>query len=503
MALGVWLLAAHGAAAQPVRTAAPPMTIGPEQFMALAARLDALEQRNRELEAEVRALKGPATTAAAPKPTAVEAKLENARPSLASRNGEFTASLRGVFQLDASHYDQAAPGLLATDFRRGSFLDTTEADRARDLSDGTNFRRARLGIEGKAFGDWNYNFLYEFGGSGVEEPGRINAAWLEYAGLGRVRIRVGGIAPPVGIEDVTSTNASLFAERAAVSELTRNIAAGDARSGLGLYSNGKRWNVSAAVTGGVVGGQSFDEQLAVTGRAVVTPLVGKDYLVHLGANSQVVINPAVSGPDVASGAARPVRLRERPEARVDGTRLVDTGAIDAAGVEVYGAELAGQFKALSLQGEYYWIQVERRASALPDPSFSGWYVQGGWTITGQPRRYSIASGAFDAPRGERFSPKDGQWGVWELAVRYSDLDLDFDSLVTAAAIRGGRQKITTLGLNWYPNAAVRFQAGWQNVDVDRLSPGGAAFGAGVLTPPAGAQVGQSFDIWSLRTQYAF
>jgi phosphate-selective porin OprO/OprP len=39
--------------------------------------------------------------------------------------------------------------------------------------------------------------------------------------------------------------------------------------------------------------------------------------------------------------------------------------------------------------------------------------------------------------------------------------------------------------------------------VDRLSPGGTAFGAGVLTPPAGAQVGQTLNIWSLRTQYAF
>ena len=30
-----------------------------------------------------------------------------------------------------------------------------------------------------------------------------------------------------------------------------------------------------------------------------------------------------------------------------------------------------------------------------------------------------------------------------------------------------------------------------------------AFGAGALTPPAGAQVGQDFKIYSLRTQYAF
>ena len=50
---------------------------------------------------------------------------------------------------------------------------------------------------------------------------------------------------------------------------------------------------------------------------------------------------------------------------------------------------------------------------------------------------------------------------------------------------------------------LRFQAAFQDVSVDRLSPGGTAFGTGAATPPAGAQVGQDFNIYSLRTQYAF
>ena len=44
---------------------------------------------------------------------------------------------------------------------------------------------------------------------------------------------------------------------------------------------------------------------------------------------------------------------------------------------------------------------------------------------------------------------------------------------------------------------------FQNVEVDRISPGGTAWGAGALTPPAGAQVGQDLRVWSFRTQYAF
>jgi phosphate-selective porin OprO/OprP len=332
---------------------------------------------------------------------------------------------------------------------------------------------------------------------------------VEYAAFPQARVRIGAFSPPSGIEEATSTNGSLFPERASPSDLVRNIASGDGRTAVGVFGNGERWNYSAALTGNVVGTQTYDEQLAFVGRLAYVPIKGLDYLVHVGANTEIVINPAATGPDVAPGVASPVRLRDRPEIRVDGTRLVDTGNIDADGLTSWGLELAGQYKAFSVQSEYYHIDVQRRASALSDPEFSGWYVQGAWTITGQPRRYGIATATFDAPRGEKpFNLKTGDWGVWELAARYSDLDLNYlagasGTAQDASAIRGGRQKIVTLGVNWYPNSVVRFQADFQHVEVDRLSPGGTAFGAGALTPPAGAQIGQELNIWSLRTQYAF
>jgi phosphate-selective porin OprO/OprP len=201
---------------------------------------------------------------------------------------------------------------------------------------------------------------------------------------------------------------------------------------------------------------------------------------------------------MTGGAVTNVRLRERPETRVEGVRLVDTGNIDASSVATYGLEAAAQFRAFSVQGEAFRIGVQRRASALPNPDFGGWYVQGAWTLTGEARRYNIASATFDAPKVEKpFSLKDKSWGVWELAARYSDLDLD------DGAVRGGEQQVWTLGLNWYPNNAVRFQFNFQHVDVDRVSPGGNAFGAGALTPAIGTEIGQSLNIWSMRTQYAF
>jgi phosphate-selective porin OprO/OprP len=488
--------------------------ISQEQFLALMGRLDALEQRNEELEGQILDLKAAGTAAdtairqdLSARPTV---SLSNGRPTFSSADGKFTASLRGIVQLDAAQYDQRRPGPLAADFRRGSLGDAGEADHARDLGDGANFRRVRFGVEGKAWGDWSYNLLFDFGGSSVEDAGKITNAYIEYAGFNPLKLRIGAFAPVTGLEDAASNTASLFLERPAVAELVRGLAGGDGRTGVAAFANGERWSVFTAVTGNTIGVQSFDEQLGFVGRVTFIPLKGADWLVHVGANTNIVINPAATGPNVGpAGAATPIRLRERPELRVDGARLVDSGAIDADDLKSYGLELGLQKAQFSLAGEYFWIDVDRRSSVLADPKFSGWYVQGAWTITGQPRRYRAASGGFDAPQVDQpFSLKRHRPGVWELAARYSELDLDYragaaGTTPVASAVRGGDQKILTLGLNWYANNNVRFLADYQHVDVSRLSPGGTAFGAGPLTPPAGAQVGQSYDVWSLRTQYAF
>lgn len=473
------------------------------KIAALEAQVEALSQQIADLKVQtannIAAVRADATS--------TTVSMANGRPTFSTSDGAFSASLRGVLQLDAASYDQDAPGPLATDFRRGSFGDAAENDHARDLNDGANFRRARIGIEGKAFGVFEYNFLYDFGGSGVEEPGRISAAWVQYNGLGPVKLRIGAFSPPGGLEEAVSTNGSLFAERASPSELVRGIASGDGRTAAGLFANGDNWTASGAVTGNLIGTQTYDEQLAFVGRASFVPYRRDDSLIHVGLNTTIVINPAATAPDVAGTAPTPLRLRDRPEMRVDGARLVDTGAIDADGLTAVGLELGGQWRNFYGQAEYYDIRIDRKG-AFSDPKFSGWYVQGGWTITGEARRYATTNATFDSPRPDKpFDPAANQWGAWELGLRYSELDLNHleggaGTAPLASAIRGGEQKIFTFGLNWYLNNVLRFQAAIQDVSVDRLSPGGAAFLAG-STPPAGAQVGQDLRIYSLRTQYAF
>ncbi len=484
---------APAAFSQAVTTApARPSGISQEQALALAARLDALEKRNDELEAQINDLKTQTAgseqiirQAQAAQPTV---SLPSGRPTFSSADGNFKFAVRSVVQFDAAHYSE------------------TPRTAANDLGSGTNFRRARLGIDGSAFKDWNYAIWGEFGGTGGESP-ILNQAYIEYAGwrpLGLtepVRLRVGAWATPSGLEDATVNTEELFLERPAVAELVRGFATGDGRTGVGVTARGARWYVSGLLSGKVVGVPStpeFDQQSGFATRVAFNLLHGADHDVHIGGTIQGILDPAdtVAGP--VSGRA--VRLQERPELRVSGTRLVDTGSIVSRGLTAYGVEGGASWKNVYGAGEYYRIDVNRGAAAPAvspfDPSFSGWYVQGAWAITGEHHAWSNASGGFLGLRPSKvFDLKRGGWGAWEVAARYSVLNLNdhagaLGSVTPTGGIRGGEQKITTLGLNWYPNTVVHFLLDYQWDRVTRLNAAGGA-------------IGEDADVVSFRSQFAF
>src|SRR5690606_11677067 len=114
--------------------------------------------------------------------------------------------------------------------------------------------------------------------------------------------------------------------------------------GEGDAGMGARWFVSTAYTGGVIGAaQAFDEQTGWIGRAAVAPFDASGWQAHLGANVSYVFHPSDLG--AAAAPRYPAQLRDRPALRLDGTRLVDTGAIDSRHTTVLGAEAAFSFGA--------------------------------------------------------------------------------------------------------------------------------------------------------------
>ena len=438
------------------------------------------------------------------------ARIDAGKPVISTADGHLTASLLAVMQFDVADYFQQGSGPLTTDLRRGGAA--ADSGHARNLQDGSTFRRGRFGVAGKAFNDFEYTALFAFDGAGSEDNGHIQELWLQYSGLKPLHARVGAFRPSIGLEDQGSTNGAPFLERPASTDLASSLAASDFREGAQVVVNGDRFYAAGAVTGrqvttaGAATVQPYRDPLGFTGRIAAIVYHDADTLVHIGAHGSYVSRPAnVAGPD-ANGVTAPgtIDLRERPELRVDGTRLVDTGALSAAHAYTAGAEVAVQYRNLLLQGEYERIGIERAASSLRDPHFAGYYVEGTWVITGQRRRYNRGNFAFDGPAVPGgFSPLTGEWGAVELAARYSSADLDDNagsrgSAPAADAVRGGRQHIAAVALDWYLNPIFKIVFQYQHVAVYRLSPNATTF----LTP-VGAFIGQTYDDIATRFQFAF
>lgn len=449
--------------------------------------LETLEQQIEALQLQVQELKRAQAAgfaeaqrqqAEAPKVT-----LSNGRPSFATSDGNFTASLRSTVQFDTAYYAQSG-----------------DAPIGRDLSSGTNFRRAQLGVEGTVFKDWAYSVIYDFGGGGgVEQQGRVSSAYIQYNGLKPFQIRAGAFAPVIGLEDSTSSADTLFLERPAASELSRANTGGDGRVGFQVAAIGETYLAAVSLTGSSTTSASvFDEQLAVNGRLAYLAYSDGDTKVVGSLSGVYLFDPADSA--AGPGVATPIALSDRPELRVDGTQLIGTGNIDADALAIAGVETGAQWKNFYAQGGYFYYGIERRASALENPDFDAWYIEASWILTGEAKRYDAGRAAFRSPQpAEPFAFGDTPGlGAWEIAAKYSVANLNFDETLLPAAggVRGGEQDVWGLALNWYPNNALRLQLNYQNVAVDRVSPGGAGF------PAAGTDIGQDFDTIALRLQVA-
>ena len=452
-------------------------------------------------------------TSSTPSPVTGGATILAGRPAIASPDGRFTANLHGVMQFDAADYLQDHARAANVDLRRGAAAGDTA--HARDLNDGSVFRRARIGIDGKVFGDFEYNVLFDFGGAGVEDAGHVQELWVQYSRLKPFHLRVGAFRPWLGLEDQGSTNGQPFLERPASTDVGASVAGADYREGAGLWAATDRWFASlglatrqVGIAGSAANGtaQAFDTNLGMNGRLAALPFVGDDWLTHIGVHGSYAFQLAdAGGPDTAVGASRySVTFQERPELRVDGTRLVSTGAIEAVHANTAGFEAAAQWRNLFVQGEWEHYGIERRNSLLSDPEFHGWYVEGSWILTGERRRYNSNTFAFDAPPVDHpFDIANRTVGAVELAMRYSDLDLNYHRGAAGLAIptdgvRGGDQRIFSTAVDWYLNPIVRFVLEYQHVDVSRLSPSATTYAT-----PVGAQIGQTYNTFSIRSQLAF
>lgn len=379
--------------------------------------------------------------------------LSNGRFTIASRDGAFSLSLRSLVQFDAGYFSQG----------RGPA--------GVDLNSGTNFRRAQIGLVGTAWKDWSYNFTYDFGGNGIEKNGYIYTASLQYD-FKPFAVRVGAFSPYAGLDDSTGSGDLIFLERSSAADIARGIAGAPGREGFEFSASGERYLLSLAFTGRKATQTSnFDSQEALVSRAAFLAVDGASFKWLVDADLTHVFKFT----DKAAGAGSPntVDLGSGPELALTSANTVDTGSIDANSMTEWGLETALQSGRFYGQGGYFHYAVDRR-TALPDPDFSGWYALAAFSITGEARGYDAGAASFRGLKPEHPLGKDG-FGAWEVAARYSNIDLAFAPFAGTAAggVAGGEQNVWSVGLNWYPTAGLRFMLNYDNIQVNHVeAPGG-------------------------------
>jgi len=195
------------------------------------------------------------------------------------------------------------------------------------------------------------------------------------------------------------------------------------------------------------------------GRVTYVPVVSEDEsnLLHLGLGARY------------SDAKQPLRSGTEPEFN-NAPRFVDTGEILADNAMTYSLE-AYWLKGPFLAGfEYLGVDVNSETSG--DPFFSGYSITGSWTVTGETRAYHKRSGTFGAPPVSR-PVNQGGWGSFEIASRYSYLDL------TEGTVDGGEMDILSFGVNWWLTRSTQLSMNYRTISLDRFGMQGDSSGFNV------------------------
>jgi phosphate-selective porin OprO/OprP len=438
-----------------------------DRLNALAARVELLEKRNAELEQQ----------AAATEERIAAGEVRNAKavqtgtvvPTFADVGDNFTFKPRGVFELDYAGYNERAGGY--------------------DYNNGTSIRRGRFGFDGTAFKVFKWRFEAEF----VGQSTNILDAYVQYQPRKDWVLTFGQHKAPAGLEANSSDNYNEFLERGMANTAFGSLGA-ERRIGISASYVSDKLNAQLGVFGSpesVTRASSTDpdEGYGVNGRITWEPILDTGKMLHLGASGWRVTNlasststNAVTG--VVTNLPHGARLSDRPNSRVDGGLIADSGLIpNVKNATFYGLEAAGIWGPFSVQGEYSHLRLNR-SGGFDDVSFDGFYVFGSVFLTGESRVFK--NGVIDRVKPTtNFSSKG--WGAFELALRYDELDLSN----TPIGSRAGNQAHTWTGaLNWYLNGNTKVMFNYIR-----------AFGDNTALDPVGDRT--KADIFATRLHFDF
>lgn len=309
------------------------------------------------------------------------------------------------------------------------FIDDEDLEALEEPADETSssfFRRARITLEGKAYG-WTYKFENDFAGQSSSSGSGFREMWIGTR-LGPANFRLGQAKPYRGMEELTSSNEILFMERPYAT--ATGVYEGDQfTQGLFFDGSGRNWTWGVAAYNLRTADGPETEGVGGSARATFAPVMSETMVVHLGAIA--TLDKPHNDSEVVAGA--------KPAGRLSSTEEL---AVSTDERQAFGGELALRAGAFYAQAEYVTADFAAEEGAGEDQSVDTYYVQASYFITGETKPYDGKKGVFKSPK-----PK-AAYGAWELKLRYdvmenSDVD---DAEVTQLAA----------GVNWYVNPNVRF-----------------------------------------------
>lgn len=323
-----------------------------------------------------------------------------------------------------------------------------------ELSNGTHLRKARFAIKTKLWDVWFAEWDIDIADGAVE----TKDMYFSYNGFHNSHIKAGHFKMPLGLEELTTSRYQTFIERA-YSMLAFET---DRRAGIEYSRWGGNWNLRSAIYGQTMDinkNKTKDETgNGIAARFVMAPILNEEMIVHTGAAF------VYQKPDDETNA---IDFKSEPETKIGDVEILDTDNIfNVDHFTRFGLEGVVYYKSFTLQGEYIKADISR-TNGSKDAAFDGGYAFLSWTLTGEYKRWDETQGEFGP-----LVPNDNKLGAWELAARYSYLNLTD----TDAGILGGMANNYTFGLNWYANPNVRIMLNYTIVDNSKYATGDGFIG---------------------------
>lgn len=456
--------------------------------------LEALQKQVQTLQQAVEAQKGPEyqpdVTALEQKVKVLERKQELADEDAAKRKketpvlvagdkgfglkspeGDFELKLRGLVQADARVFDDGIKGqhVYRGDTAKQQYQSVMET---RSAADNFTMRRVRPTFEGTLYKNYGFRITPDFGsGSTFLADGYIDANYLP-----EFKIRAGKFTPPLGLERLQSSADTKFNELALTSNFIPSRDVGAQISG-DLLSN--TINYSVGIFNGANDGATGENSDSNTDKELQARVFTQPFINHPGFLQGLGVGVAASNTNTrgSTGSTNLTTYKTSGQENFFSYRSDSnsTAGIDSVFADGERTRLIPQFHYFNgpfgLIGEYVEEQQElsrldtvaaggksRRTKEL---SHDAWQLTAAYTLTGEEQSLKGIKPA------QPFNPGSGGWGAWEVVARAGTLNIDKDAFTGedgslgandafAQAPRSARSAENLgVGLNWYPNKAVR------------------------------------------------